>query len=126
MIIGLASDHAGYPLKAHIYQFLKEKYIIKDYGCANAVDSVDYPSFAQAVCEDLIEVKIQRGLLVCGSGVGMSLAANRFKGIRAVLCQDLLTARLSREHNNANVLCLGNWLVTAKLSEEILNIWLRN
>lgn len=124
MIIGLASDHAGYSLKEHIASSLKENYILKDYGCSNSTDSVDYPNFAEKLCQELLRGEIEKGILICGSGIGMSIAANRHKGIRAALCQDLLTARLSREHNNANVLCLGNWLVTSKLSDEILDIWL--
>jgi ribose 5-phosphate isomerase B len=128
MIIGIGSDHAGYSLKEHILKFLKETYSefdLRDYGCKSSSDSVDYPNIAASLCGDLSKGNLERGILVCGSGVGMSIAANRVKGVRATLCSDLLTARLCREHNDSNVLCLGNWFVTPKLSEEILNIWLK-
>jgi ribose 5-phosphate isomerase B len=128
MLIGIGSDHAGYPLKQALYEYLKKTYpedSIQDYGCANATNSVDYPLIAKDLCTDLAAGKLERGILICGSGIGISVAANRFKSIRAALCTEVVAARLSREHNDANVLCLGNWFVTNKMAEEITSVWLK-
>jgi ribose 5-phosphate isomerase B len=84
---------------------------------------VDYPDFAQAACRRVLAGEAERGVLVCGSGIGMTMAANRFKGIRAALCWDLYTARFSRLHNNANVLCLPGRLMGKGLAEEVLRVW---
>ncbi|MFN5539839.1 MAG: ribose 5-phosphate isomerase B [Candidatus Melainabacteria bacterium] len=126
--ITIASDHAGYSLKTHLVEFIQKNYPeieITDFGCDNSTDSVHYPDLASLVCNSINQGNSERGILICGSGVGMSIAANRHKGIRASLCNELLSARLTRQHNNSNVLCLGNWLVTPKLAEEIFAIWFK-
>lgn len=105
--IYIASDHAGFELKQYLIQELsKIKISIIDLGCDSAEKSVDYPDFAQKLCKK-IKLKSDFGILVCGSGVGISIAANRFKHIRAALCYNKILAKLSRAHNDANVICLG-------------------
>lgn len=124
MKIAIGCDHGGWDLKAAIISLLKELgHEILDQGC-NGPASVNYPDFARAVCADVLEGGAERGILVCGSGIGMSMAANRFRGIRAALCHELYTARLSREHNDANVLCLGARVVGPGLAIEMVRIWL--
>lgn len=104
----LAADHAGYEYKDELIKYLSGKgYTCADLG-TNAPDSVDYPTFACKLCDRLLSSKEDEcGILICGTGIGMSIAANRHKGIRAALCTSVDMARLCREHNNANVLCLG-------------------
>ena len=92
-------------------------------GC-NSNDSVDYPDFADQVCEQVIDGKVQYGILVCGTGIGMSMAANRYQGIRAALCYTEYSARMSREHNDANILCLGDRVLGKGLAENIVDVWL--
>ena len=106
-IIPIASDHAGVTLKASLKeQLLARGFVPEDLG-AHTKDSVDYPDFAEALCQFILTGKATRGVLICGSGIGMSIAANRHKGIRAALCRSRDDAELARKHNNANVLCLG-------------------
>ena len=110
-VIAIASDHAGVAMKASAKEMLGEfTPSVIDLG-TQGEDSVDYPDFADAVAKEVLAGRVQFGILICGSGVGMSIAANRHKGIRAALCNDGLTASLSRRHNNANVLCLGARLI---------------
>ncbi|MDX1921159.1 MAG: ribose 5-phosphate isomerase B [Candidatus Caenarcaniphilales bacterium] len=130
MKIGIASDHAGFALKEHLVIYLKNNLVknldleVVDYGCNSATESVDYPDFAKKIGDAILTNQIEKGILVCGSGVGMSIAANRIKGIRAALLSDLLSARLCREHNDSNVACFGSWIVSPKMAEEILCVWL--
>ena len=106
--VAIGADHAGYELKAALSAVLKELgFLVLDLG-TNGPDSVDYPDFANAVSEALTSGAAQYGVLVCGSGIGMSIAANRHGGVRAALCHDNETAQLAREHNDANVLVLGS------------------
>jgi ribose 5-phosphate isomerase B len=122
--IALASDHAGFKLKEFLKGFLGGLgHHVDDLG-ADGTTSVDYPDFAKAACRGVLDGTDERAILVCGSGVGMSMAANRFKGIRAVLCTDLYIARFSRLHNDANVLCLPGRLMGEGLAEEVCKIWL--
>jgi len=107
MKIGIASDHAGYELKSAIIKELNQQFNLIDFGTKNSEKSVDYPDFAKILCQKLINGEIEKGILICGSGVGISIAANRFKKIRAALCFFPEVAELSRKHNDANVLCLG-------------------
>lgn len=103
----LASDHAGFPLKQSIATYLKEKgATILDLG-TNSTDSVDYPDFAQAAAKAILQHKAGWGIVICGTGIGISIAANRFKGIRCALCCNAETAILARQHNNANLLALS-------------------
>jgi ribose 5-phosphate isomerase B len=108
MKIAIASDHAGYGLKEEIRSFLEQRgHHVDDMGAAGHAPSVDYPDFAFEVARTVASGGVDRGILVCGTGIGMSMAANRIDGIRAALCHDSYTARMCREHNDANVLCLG-------------------
>lgn len=123
MKIIIGSDHGGFALKKLLIEWLeKEGHAVTDAGCAGT-DAVDYPDFARTVCRAVEDGTQQRGILVCGTGVGMSMVANRFSGIRAALCNDLFTARMSREHNDANVLCLGGRVVGDGLALEIVRTW---
>lgn len=113
----IAVDHAGFELKATIKEQLSAMgYGILDLG-TNGVEAVDYPDFAQALAASITEGLAQRGVLVCGSGIGMSIAANRHSGIRAALCHDADAARLSRRHNDANVLVMGARVIGAEAAE---------
>ncbi|HYG88287.1 MAG TPA: ribose 5-phosphate isomerase B [Azospirillum sp.] len=120
----LASDHAGYQLKAELKDLLvKRGYEALDLG-ANSPESVDYPDFADAVAAAIRDGRAQRGVLICGTGVGISMAANRHRHVRAALCTDGTTARLSREHNDANVLVLGARVVGAEVAKDCLTTFL--
>ncbi len=124
MKIFIGSDHGGFFLKEEIVSYLEGKgHIIEDFGCTSA-DSVDYPDFAQKVCQAVLEEDAAQGILICGTGIGMSIAANRFKGIRAALCHDAFTARMSREHNNANILCLGARVLGVSVVLDMIDVWL--
>src|SRR3989304_150934 len=113
MHIALGCDHAGWNLKESIRGFLSELgHTYEDFGCYNTA-SVDYPDIAVAVAEAVISGRFQHGILVCSNGVGMSIAANKVKGIRAALCHDTFSARRARQHTDANVLCLGAWAIGA-------------
>lgn len=117
--IAFASDHAGYNLKQHLFSMLKiEGYTVIDLGTDNAKTSVDYPDFGFAMGQAITNEKAQYGVLVCGSGIGISIAANRFSTVRTALCHDTTTARLSREHNDANVIALGERLINIDVAEE--------
>ncbi len=107
LIIAIASDHAGFELKEQLISYLEQKkYQIIDLGCSSK-DSVDYPDYANKLVDSLKEQQVLRGILICGTGIGMSVAANRFNHIRAALCTNSLMAKFAREHNDANVLVLG-------------------
>lgn len=106
--IGIASDHAGFELKEQIKAFLSEQNIdVRDFG-THSLDRVDYPDMVPALKDALLQKTIEQGILICGSGIGISIAANRFKGVRAALCTSLEMAQLARSHNDANVLVLGS------------------
>jgi len=121
IIIG--SDHGGYKLKTEIYDNLKTLgYDIVDLGCY-AMTSCDYPEIAAAVAKEVIKTG-QKGILVCGTGIGMSIAANKYDGIRAALCNDVYSAKMSRKHNDANILCLGQRVTGNGLALEIVENWL--
>ncbi|MDY3113690.1 MAG: ribose 5-phosphate isomerase B [Helicobacter sp.] len=124
MQIFLASDHAGVGLKSIIIEFLKELEIESINLGPNNTDRVDYPDFANALCENVINNENSLGILICGSGIGMSIAANRYSGIRAALCNEPLSAKLAREHNDANVLCLGARLIGEDMACEIVKSFL--
>lgn len=124
MKIAIGSDHGGFDLKAHLVAKLQlDGHQVIDLGC-NSINSVDYPNFADAVCGQVRGGNAECGILICGTGIGMSLAANRYRDIRAALCHDEFTARLSREHNNANVLCLGGRVLGLGVAEAIVEKWL--
>ena len=124
MNIIIGSDHAGFDLKEQIKKFLSEKgYIVKDVGTFSH-ESVDYPLIAQEVAQNIAEKKFTRGILLCGSGIGMSIVANRFKNVRAALCHNLYTVELSRRHNDANILTLGGRIIGSGMALEMVDIFL--
>jgi ribose 5-phosphate isomerase B len=122
VIIG--SDHAGFGLKAFLKEKLEQEGIsVIDVGC-EAETSCDYPEFARMLCEKLQDGTASRGILICGTGLGMSMAANRFPGIRAALCTTEFHARMSRAHNDSNVLVIGGRVTGSELALAILKTWL--
>ena len=123
--IFIASDHAGYELKKKIIEKFSKKLNLEDLGTNNSNKSVNYPDYAHKLCIKVKKNKFNIGILVCGSGIGMSMAANRHKKIRAALCYSIKHAKLSRLHNNANVITLGSRLTNKKLALNIVNIFLR-
>ena len=124
MKIAIASDHGGLELKKHIYNYLLEKnYEVVDFG-TNDFQSCDYPVYAKKVCNEIINNNFDRGILICSTGIGMSICANRFKGIRAACVSDTYSAKMTRAHNNSNVLCFGQKVVGIGLASDIVDIWL--
>jgi len=122
--IALGADHAGYELKNLLKEaLLSDGYDVVDFG-TNSGDSVDYPDFGRAVAEAVSDGKADRGLLVCGTGIGISIAANRFPKVRAALCRSGLDARLAREHNDANVLALGARITGSEAAKDCLDEFL--
>ena len=124
-VLGIASDHGGYRLKEAILSYLMERgYEVVDFG-ATSPASVNYPDFAVALCHAMKEGQISQGILICGTGIGMSMVANRFGHIRAALCTDCYMAKMSREHNDANVLVMGERVLGEGLAQEIVATWLQ-
>ena len=124
MKIGVACDHAGFEHKEKLKEYLSSKgYKISDFGCFS-LDSVDYPDFASALAKAIQNGKVKRGVLVCGSGIGISIAANRYSEVRAALVHDVLGAKLSRQHNDANVIAFGGQAISEDTALECLNIFL--
>ncbi len=122
--IVLAADHGGFELK----ELVKESLValgreVLDVGCFSN-DSVDYPDFAEKAVSAILKGDCQMGILVCGTGIGMSIVANRYRNIRAANCSDVFTAKMSREHNNANVLCLGARIIEGDIAVEMARVWL--
>ena len=125
MKIAVGSDHGGFELKELIIQALQKMgQEVESVGC-HSLDSVDYPDFADKVCRQVQNGNCERGILVCGTGIGMSIAANRHRDIRAALCHEAFTARMSREHNNANVLCLGGRVIGPEIALDIVRTWVK-
>ena len=123
-MIVIASDHAGVDLKARIVELIGEiGHDVRDLGPADTT-SVDYPDFAHAVARAVETGEAERGILVCGTGIGMSLAANRHPLVRAALCHDAFTAEMARRHNDANVLCIGSRSTGPGVAEQIVRIFL--
>jgi ribose 5-phosphate isomerase B len=125
MKIALGADHAGFPLKEKIKRWLSEQGQQVDDKGTLSLDSVDYPDYARKVGEEVAARKADRGVLVCGSGIGMSIAANKVPGVRAANAHTVYEAQLSREHNDANVLTLGARVLTDDEAHSILDMWLR-
>ena len=124
MKITVGSDHAGFELKEDLRGYLAEQKVeVIDLGVYKE-EPVDYPDIGASVAQKVSQGGADRGILICGSGIGMSIVANRFPGVRAALCHDLYTARISREHNDANLLILGGRLIGKGLAREILKVWL--
>lgn len=125
MNIAIGSDHGGFELKQFLAARLSAAgYEVHDLGCHSDA-SVDYPDFADRISDQVLSGEAAYGILVCGTGIGMSLAANRHGGIRAAVCHDEYTARMSREHNNANVLCLGERVLGKGVAAAIVDVWLK-
>ena len=123
MKIAVGSDHGGFEFKEMIISFLREiDQQVEDVGCYST-ESVDYPDFADKVCAKVQSGECERGILICGTGIGMSIAANRHRDIRAALCHEAYTARMSREHNNANVLCLGGRVLGPEIALDVVGTW---
>lgn len=123
-MIAIGCDHGGINLKETIKKFLEEKGLeYKDFG-TYSTESCDYPDYAKAVCEGVISGECEKGILICGTGIGMSIAANKINGIRASHVTDTYSARMTKEHNNANVICLGERITGCDLALEIVNAYL--
>lgn len=123
-MIGIACDQAGVDLKNHIIAHLKKNGLeVQDYG-TNSTEPTDYPIYAKKISEAVLEGQITKGILICGTGIGISIAANRHKGIRAALCHDVFSAKACRQHNDANILAMGARVVGAGLAIEILDAFL--
>ena len=124
-MIAIASDHGGFALKQELIARLNSLGIeFEDFGCYDTA-SVDYPVYAEKVCRAVLDGKAEKGVLVCGTGIGMSMAANKFTGIRAALVADCYSAEMTRQHNDANVLCLGGRTIGPELAAMILEIFLK-
>jgi ribose 5-phosphate isomerase B len=121
--LAIACDHAGLELKEALKAHLNGRVDVLDLG-TNSKDSVDYPDFGAAVGKAITEGKVQMGIVICGSGIGISIAANRFPAVRAALCMDFTMARLSRQHNNANVLALGARLIGTETAFDCVDAFL--
>ena len=125
MRLSIGSDHAGFPLKGPVMQLLKTwGHSVKDCGCYDT-NPVDFPDIAMLVCDEIKSGRAERGILVCGTGIGATIAGNKIRGIRAALCHDTYSAHQSVEHDDVNLLCMGNWIIGVKLAEEILQTWLK-
>lgn len=119
----IGADHAGIDIKAYVKElFEKRGHEVVDLG-PNTKDRVDYPDYASKVCQSVLENEGSKGILICGSGIGMSMAANKFDGIRAALCHNEYSAKMAREHNDANVICLGERVSGFGMVEAIIDAW---
>ena len=124
MKIGIGNDHSALELKAEIIELLKEKgHEVVDYA-TNSPESCDYPVYGEKVGRAVASGEVERGILICGTGLGISLAANKVKGVRAAVCSEPFTAKMSRAHNNCNILAFGARVVGAELAKMIVETWL--
>lgn len=122
-MIAVGCDHAGYELKKDIIEYLKNNNIeVVDCGCNG--ESCDYPEIAEIVCQKITSGEAEKGILFCGTGIGMSMAANKIKGIRAAVCTDHFSVKYTRLHNDANVLCMGARVIGAGIAEELTDLFL--
>jgi len=122
--VAIGCDHGGIELKKTVVSVLQDLgHEIDDQGC-NSSESVDYPNFAKSVSNQVKEGTCDCGILICGTGIGMSMVANRITGIRAALCNEMFSAKMSREHNDANILCLGARVIGPGLAAEIVRTWM--
>lgn len=126
MKIAIAADHGGFELKNSMVEYIKSLGNEVENLGTNSSESVDYPDFAKKVCEEIQKGNSELGILICGTGIGMSLAANKFKGIRAACVSDVYSAKMSRNHNNANVLCIGARVVGDEVAKLIIKTFLEN
>lgn len=124
MRIAVGADHAGWPLKEILVNHLIDQgWDVEDFGTFGP-DSVDYPDYANKVAVAVANGNVERGLLICGTGQGMCMVANKTPGVRAAVAHDVVSARLSRQHNDANVLTMGGRIIAPELAEEVLDVWL--
>ena len=124
MKIAIGCDHAGFSIKGAVAEHIKKKgYEVVDVG-TYSTDSCHYPVYASALCEKILDGECELGILICGTGIGMSIAANKHKGIRAACCSDVFSARLTREHNDANVLCFGERVVGIGTALDLVDAFL--
>ena len=124
-MIAIGSDHGGYDLKMEIISYLNSQGLeCKDFGSCNGKESVDYPDYGKTVAEAVSSGEFEKGIIICGTGLGISITANKVPGIRSALCTDSYMARMSREHNDANVLALGGRVVVPGLALDIVETWL--
>ena len=123
-MIAIGCDHGGVTLKAELMKHLAEKQIpFKDFGTYTE-ESCDYPDIAKPVCESVLSGECEKGVLICGTGIGISLAANKVKGIRAAVCSEPYSAKLSKQHNNSNILAFGSRVIGPELAKMIVKTWL--
>jgi ribose 5-phosphate isomerase B len=124
MTFAIGCDHAGFELKQEILLLLEGLHIqVVDFG-TDGNKSVDYPDYGEKVAQAVSSGKVERGILICGTGIGMSIVANKFPGVRASLCQDVFSARMSRLHNDANILVLGGRVIGKDIAKEIVKTWI--
>ena len=122
-MVGIACDHGGYELKLQIINYLEKNGVeYKDYGCHG--ESVDYPIYARKVGQAILDGECEKGILICGTGIGISIAANKMKGIRCALCSDCFSAEATRLHNNTNIIALGGRVVGPELAVKIVDTFL--
>jgi len=122
--IAIGADHGGFELKEKIKHFVQNLgYEIKDFGTEDG-NSCDYPIIAKAIARKVADKEFSKGIIICGSGLGVAIAANKVRGVRAVTCHDVYSAKMSRLHNNANVLTMGGRVITAEMAYEVVKIWL--
>jgi ribose 5-phosphate isomerase B len=122
--IAIGCDHAGFLLKEELKAYLQALgHEVEDMG-THSLESVDYPDYARQVAEAVAQGKVERGIVICGTGIGSSIVANKVPGVRAALCHESYTARMSREHNDSNVLALGGRVLGVELAKEIVQVWL--
>ena len=123
-MIGIGCDHGGFALKQEIINYLKDSNIeFKDFGCMST-DSVDYPDYAKAVAHAVAQGECEKGILICGTGIGISIAANKVKGIRCALCHDVFSAEATRLHNDANIIAMGGRVIGPGLAVKIVDTFL--
>jgi len=124
MIISMGSDHGGYLLKEHVKKYLTDKgHEIRDFGC-DSLDSCDYPQFGAAAARAVADGSCEKGIVICTSGIGISISANKIKGIRCALCSEPLSAEMTRRHNNANMLAMGAGMTGPNMAERIVDTFL--
>ena len=125
MKIALASDHRGFEFKKHVVSMLNQMgHAVKDFGTTTSTESVDYPDYGLKAARAVGSGECERGILICGTGIGMSLVANKVKGVRAAVCHNLYTVEMSRRHNDSNVLCIGADIINEDLLEQKVKLWL--
>lgn len=123
-MIAIGCDHGGYELKQEIIAYLKEKNLeYKDYGC-DSKESCDYPVYAKKVANAIVSGECEKGILICGTGIGISITANKIKGIRAALCHDTFSAQATREHNDANIVAMGARVIGPGLAIKVVDTFL--